>query len=421
MTGDGGGYRAAFWRYWSAGTVSGVGDAVTAVALPLVAVSVLHASAFQVSLVAAASYIAWLLISLPAGVLVQHLPLRGTQVAMDLVRAAAIVSIPLAAGFGGLTVTQLVVVALVVNVAGVIFFVGNSTFLPAILPKEQLTSRNSLMSATHSTTMLAGPSLGGVLVQFLGAVAALVVDAVSYVVSAVALLGLPRPAQSRPERGASVREQIAQGWRFVVRHPVMRPCLIDATALNFVCGAQLALVPLFLVRTLHASPSMVGVLLATEGLGSLIGATLTPRLVRRFGSGRMTLWGGVFAVLLGMLLPLATSGWGLVVFGIGYAGFSGGVVITSITTRTYRQTATPPELLARVMATVRFVSWGATPLGALVAGLLATRFGVRDALWVVEALAVVSPAVIAFSPIRGMRDLDTAVQPSGPIAQPVSA
>jgi len=398
--------RSAFWRYWSAGTISGVGDAVTAVALPLVAVTVVHASAFQVSLVAAASYIAWLFISLPAGVLVQHLPLRETQVAMDLVRAAAIVSIPVAGWSGGLTVAQLVVVALIINMAGVIFFVGNSTYLPAILPKEELTSRNSLMSATHSTTTLAGPSLGGVLVQFLGAVSALVVDAVSYVVSAVLLLGLPRPAQARPAPGPSIREQITEGWRFVVRHPVMRPCVIDATAINFVCGAQLALVPLFLVRTLGASPAMVGVLLATEGVGSLIGAALTPRLVARFGSGRMTLWGGMFAAVLGLLLPLATSGWGLLVFGLGYAGFAGGVVITSITTRTHRQTATPPELLARVMATVRFVSWGAIPGGALVAGALATQFGVREALWVVELLTFISPAVIAASPIRTMRDLD---------------
>src|SRR6266545_455139 len=358
--------RSAFWRYWSAGTISGVGDAVTAVALPLVA----------------------------------------TQVAMDVVRAAAIVSIPVAGWSGGLTVAQLVVVALIINMAGVIFFVGNSTYLPAILPKEELTSRNSLMSATHSTTTLAGPSLGGVLVQFLGAVSALVVDAVSYVVSAVLLLGLPRPAQARPAPGPSIREQITEGWRFVVRHPVMRPCVIDATAINFVCGAQLALVPLFLVRTLGASPAMVGVLLATEGVGSLIGAALTPRLVARFGSGRMTLWGGMFAAVLGLLLPLATSGWGLLVFGLGYAGFAGGVVITSITTRTHRQTATPPELLARVMATVRFVSWGAIPGGALVAGALATQFGVREALWVVELLTFISPAVIAASPIRTMRDLD---------------
>lgn len=398
--------QQAFWRYWSAGTISGVGDAVTAVALPLVAVSVLQASALEVSLVAAASYVAWLLISLPAGVLVQHLPLRGTQIAMDLIRAAAIVSVPLAAWWGGLTVAQLVIVALVINVAGVIFFVGNATFLPAIVPKTELTSRNSLMSGTHSVTILAGPSLGGVLVQLLGAVVTLVVDAISYVVSAVLLSGLPRPAQARPAPGPSVREQIAEGWRFVVRHPVMRPCLLDATALNFVCGAQLALIPLFLVRTLDASPAMVGVLLATEGVGSLIGASLTPRLVVRFGSGRMTLWGGVAAAIFGLLLPLATGGWGLVVFGLGFAGFAGGVVVTSITTRTYRQTATPPELLARVMATVRFVSWGATPVGALVAGLLATGVGVREALFLIELLAFVSPAIIAASPIRRMRDLD---------------
>jgi MFS family permease len=162
---------SAFWRYWTASTISRVGDAITTVALPLVAVGVLHASSLEVSFLTAAQYAACLAIGLPAGVIVQRLPLRGTQVAMDLLRAAAVVSVPVAAALHMLHPAHLVLVALVIGLATVVFDVGNSTFLPSIVSKEQLTARNSLTSASVSATQLGGPSLGGVLVQFLGGAA----------------------------------------------------------------------------------------------------------------------------------------------------------------------------------------------------------------------------------------------------------
>ncbi|MYR03522.1 MFS transporter, partial [Streptomyces sp. SID6139] len=138
------GKAGMFWRYWTASTASGVGDAVTTVALPLVAIETLHASAFEVSLLPAARFVAWLAIGLPAGVIVQRLPLRGTQIAMDLIRAAAMAWVPLAAALGILRLWQLVLVTLVIGLAGVVFDVGNSSFLPSIVSKEELTARNSL-------------------------------------------------------------------------------------------------------------------------------------------------------------------------------------------------------------------------------------------------------------------------------------
>lgn len=154
-----------FWTFWAAGAASSMGTAVTTVALPLTAITVLGASALEVSVVTAAGYIAWLLIGLPAGVISQRLPLRGVQVAMDLTRFLAVVSIPLAWYADVLTVAQLAVAALVISLSSVLFDVSNATFLPSIVPREQLAGRNSLTSATHATTELAGPSLGGLLVQ----------------------------------------------------------------------------------------------------------------------------------------------------------------------------------------------------------------------------------------------------------------
>ncbi|MGW2425738.1 MFS transporter [Streptomyces sp. NPDC001709] len=397
---------AAFWRYWGASTVSGIGDAVTAVALPLLAVLVLHASAFAVSLITAASFASWLLVGLPAGVLVHRLPLRGTQVAMDLIRAAAVASVPVAAALGVLSLPQLIVVALVVGLASVVFDVGNSTFLPSLVSKEELTARNSLTSGTRAATQLGGPSLGGVLVQLVGAATSIVVDAVSYLVSAALMGSLPRvahPAQEGPRRGMG--EMIREGWRYVTRHPVIGPCTADATAVNFVCGGLMALTPVFLVRTLDAPPALVGMLIATEGLGTLVGAALTPRIVARLGSGRALRWAAVVSPCFAALMPLAGHSVALGLFALGNSGFAGAVVVTSIVTRTYRQTATPPELLPRVMATVRFISWGAVPFGALAAGGAAALWGTRASFALMAVLSTVSPAILLASPIRRMREL----------------
>jgi hypothetical protein len=395
-----------FWTFWSASAVSGLGSAVTAVALPLTAISVLDATAFQVSVVTAAGYLAWLVIGLPAGVISQRLPLRGVQVAMDLTRFGAIVSIPVAWYAGLLTVAQLAVAALVVSFSTVLFDISNSTFLPSIVPREQLASRNSVTSATHATTELAGPSLGGLLVQTAGAVPALLADAVSYLLSALLLRSLPARQVERPDAWPRVGAMIREGWRFVVDHPVMRPSMICATTVNFVCGGFLALLPLYLVRSLGVSPLLVGLLLAAEGVGSLVGASLTPAIVRRFGSGRAVRLASVTLAAGALLLPSATGYLGIALFALGNAAFAGGVVVFSICTRTHRQLASPPELLSRVMATVRFVSWGAIPVGSLTAGAVASGIGARGALVVVCLLATLTPAIVFSSRLRGLATLE---------------
>lgn len=395
-----------FWTYWTASTVSGIGDAVTTVALPLTAVQLLGATSFEVSLVTAAGFAAWVVIGLPAGVIVHRLPLTGVQVAMDLLRAAALVSVPVAAYLHHLLLVQLIVVALVVGLATVVFDVGNATLLPQIVTRDELTARNSLMSATHAATQTGGPSLGGVLVQGFGAATSLLADVASYVLSAALLRRLPRP---RPAPGSSepqsVLGSIRDGLRFVIQHPVMRPCVLGATTVNFVCGGLLALTPVFLVRTLHTTAGLVGVMMATEGVGSLVGASVTPRLARRLGSARATLVAALVTAVTGLLMPLSTPGPGLVLFALGNAGFAGGVVVLSILWRTHRHTVTPPDLLARVMATVRFISWGVIPVGSLTAGAVATAVGNRMSLGLMTALAVAVPLVLFASRVRRLHDL----------------
>ncbi|MBQ1028673.1 MFS transporter [Micromonospora sp. C97] len=403
-----------FWRWWVAGTTSHLGSAVGALALPLTALNVLHASAFEMGLITAAGYLAYLLISLPAGVIVQRVPLRGMQVGLDLVRALAIASVPLAWWLGMLTVAQLIAVALVVSFANVLFDVANQTFLPEIVPAAQLQARNSLTSGTHAATTLGGPSLGGFAVAVLGAVPTLFVDAVSYLVSAVLLRTLPaRRVQRSAERPPMVT-MIREGWHFVLRHPIIGPAMWDATATNFVSGAMLALFPFYLVRELHASPVLVGLLIATDGLGTLIGAALTTRFTNRFGTARGLIIAAFVGVAGALIIPLGTGTAAFLAFAAGNLILASSTVVLSVTTRTYRMLASPPELLSRVIATVKFVSWGAIPVGGLLAGLLAGPLGARTTLLIFGALTVLSPIIYLSTPIRGLRDLplDSAPAPT---------
>lgn len=403
---------SGFWRWWAAGTTSHLGSAVGGVALPLTALTLLDASAFEMGLITAAGYLAYLLISLPAGVVVQRVPLRGMQVALDLVRALAVASVPLAWWWDALTVAQLVAVALVVSFANVLFDVANQTFLPEIVPAAQLQARNSLNSGTHAATQLGGPSLGGLAVQLLGAAPTLLVDTASYLVSAVLLRTLPERRVQRPAERPPMVTMIREGWRFVLRHPIIGPAMWDATATNFVCGAMLALFPYYLVRELHASPLLVGLLLAADGLGTLVGAALTTRFTDRFGTARGLIIAAFVGVAGALVIPLGTGTVGYVAFAVGNLIFAASTVVLSVTTRTYRMLASPPELLSRVIATVKFVSWGAIPLGGLLGGILAGPIGARSTLLIFGALTVLSPIIYLSTPIRRLRDLPLDAAPA---------
>ncbi|MBF9131107.1 MFS transporter [Plantactinospora sp. S1510] len=404
-----------FWRWWIAGTTSHLGSAVGGLALPLTALTVLHATAFEMGLITAAGYLAYLLISLPAGVIVQRLPLRGMQVALDLVRVLAIASVPLAWWLDALTVAQLVAVSLVVSFANVLFDVANQTFLPEIVPAAQLQARNSLTSGTHAATALGGPSLGGFAVQLLGAVPTLLVDAVSYLISAVLLRTLPARRVVRPAERPPMATMIREGWHFVLRHPIIGPAMWVATVANFVNGAMHALVPYYLLRELGASPLLVGVLVASDGLGALLGAALTTWFTDRVGTARGLLIAAFVAVPSTLLIPLGTGIAGYLAFAVGSTILAVSIVVLSVTTRTYRMLASPPELLSRVIATVKFVSWGAIPLGSLLAGALAGVVSARTTLLIFGALTVLSPVIYLSTPIRRLRDLpldDTAREPA---------
>ncbi|MGC5329168.1 MFS transporter [Micromonospora sp. DT62] len=401
--------RRAFWHYWAASATSEVGSGISAVALPLLAISALHASNFEVGLLTAANYAAIILVGLPAGVIVQRLDLRRVQITTDLARALALVTIPVAVWFDALTLTHLLSVAFVIGLATNFFVVANSTFLPEVVPREELTRRNGLISGTSAASQLGGPALGGVLVQTVGAAYAIVIDAVSYLASAVLLGRIPvRPRTVEPSSGQqSFGGQIKAGLAFVWRHPVMRPSLLGATAANFANGALLAVTPIFLIHTLDLPAGAVGVVLAADGVGALLAAAYVARLVDRLGDARTLLIAPTVGAVLALAMLISDDEkWGVVPFVVGMLGLAAGVTMLSVVTRTHRQMFSPRHLLSRVMASVRFISWGAIPIGALVAGAVSELWSPRAGLVVVCVAAAGMPLAVWASRIRTLTTLE---------------
>lgn len=387
----------AFYLAYTATTVSAVGTAVTTVALPLLAVLSLHASTFAVSAIAATGVAPWLILGLPAGVIVSRFPLRGSLVTADLVRALALASVPVAWGLGVLTVAQLLVVALTVGVFTVIFDVAFSTFLPSVVPAEALTARNSLVQGSESMAQIGGPAGGGALVQIIGGAATILVDVSSYLVSAACLFALRSSAaesgrragdRAADHRGAADHKtgffkQMVAGLSYVRHDKVVGPQAAGAAALNFTASGIMAIAAVFLVRSLHLHAWTVGALLASDGVGGVLGAAIATPLVGKLGRLSAASLTIATAGASALLLPLTFAGAGVIFWVVGSVGLAGSTVAFSIVARTYRQLNVPMDMLPRVMATVRFLSWGVLPLGGLTAGALGQTVGIRPALAIV--------------------------------------
>ncbi|MFJ6135252.1 MFS transporter [Kitasatospora sp. NPDC092286] len=385
-----------------------VGSQVTLVALPLAAVLELDATPFQVGLLTAAETAAFLLVGLPAGAWLDRTRKRPVLIRADVVRCLAVGSIPAAAALGVLTMTQLYLVALVTGVATVFFDVAHQSFLPALLPREHLVGGNGAIETVRSSAQVAGPGLGGGLVQLLGAPLAIAADAVGYLASAVLLSGIrtEEPAP-RPVPGRSLRAEVAEGVRFVLRHPLLR-AIATATAVSNLFGAVLmAVQTVFWVRVLELSPAAIGALLSVSAVGGLAGALCAGWLAGRVGQARLIWLSAVATAPFAMLWPLSGGGAGAVLFGLGSGVVLFGAVVYNVAQVSFRQSVCPPELLGRMNATMRFLVWGTLPLGALAGGAVAAAAGPRTALWVCAVGFLAVPVPLLLSPLRGLRELPT--------------
>lgn len=391
---------------WSGFTVSAFGTAVTSVALPLVALVTLDATTFEVGVVAAAGVAAWLLFGLAAGVWVDRLPKRPVLIGCDALRAVALVSVPVGAALGVMTLAHLVVVAFLVGAGSVFYDIAMQTYVPVVVDAPLLIVANSRLQGSDSVAQVAGPSLGGGIVQVIGAPVTLLLDVASYVVSTVTLLAIRRSEPPVEQDGAPrMLAQIREGLAYLVRDPILRPLALSAATINMVSVALETLVIVFLVRTLEVPAGLVGVLLASGGLGGVAGAVAAGLLSTRLGGARALRLAVVAGPLLALLIPMAGPGPSLALFAAGMAGISAFTVVFSVIARTYRQLVTPPHLLGRVTATNRFISWGVLPFGALLAGFLGEALGNRPALWIICAAFLITPLPVFSSPLRRAREL----------------
>jgi MFS family permease len=369
-------------------------------------VVVLHASTLQVGVLTALESAAFLLVGLPVGAWCDRRRRRPVMIAGDVARAVLLASVPLAAALGRLGIGQMFAVALLLGVATVFFDVSYQSYLPTLVPRSRLVEGNATLQASQSVAEVAGPGLAGYLVQLVGAPVALLADAVSFAASAV-LLGTVRarePVPRRPGR-ADLRAEIGEGLRFVLGHPLLRAIAGTTGTANLFNAASTAVVVVFLVRTLHLSAATIGLLLSTGSIGGVLAALTASRVARRIGQAR-TVWASM-AVLrpVGLLVPLARPGAGLVLFAVGHAAVSASTVLYNVAQVSFRQGLCPPHLLGRMNATMRFLVWGTMPLGGLLGGVLGTWIGPRPTLWVTAAGGVLATGWVLASPLRGLRDL----------------
>jgi MFS family permease len=410
-----------FMLLWTGQSISEIGSSVTLIALPLTAVVILHATTLQVGLLTAASTISFLLVALPAGLVVDRVAKRGLMIACDVFRMLIIGSVALAALLKVLTMAQLFAVALLAGLATVFFDVAYQSYVPYLVHREGLHDANGKLGATQAFAQVAGPGLGGGLFGLLKA-GAMAVDALSYAVSFVTMLLIktrePRPARARrsaraqsppaeaqPER-LPVRKEILAGLAFVVRHPVLRKIAACTGTANLFGQMAGALEIIFLVRVLHV-PAATGLLVAVGSLGGILGGVLSGRLSRWIGSARIIWFSMLVFGAVAIVMPLSEPGWRLVFFPISVASLSFTAVVYNVAQLSYRQLICPPELLGRMNAAIRWIVWGTLPLGGLLGGVLgsASVIGIRPTIWVGVIGSWAASFWVVFSPLRTMRDI----------------
>jgi predicted MFS family arabinose efflux permease len=405
-----------FRLLWIGQTTSKLGSSVTSVALPLVAVATLEASTFQVAVLSAAAWLPWLLIGLPVGAWVDRLPRRPVMLACDVVALLLFLSVPVAAWLGRLTFGHLLAVALGAGTASVFFQTAYQVYLLSLLNRDEVAEGNAKVQATEAAAQVGGPGLAGLVTQVAGAVNALLIDAASFLASALCLISI-RSRETRPTRArrdSTLLQDIGEGIRFVAGDPYLRVLTVFGATSNVGLIGYQAIMVVFLVREVGVSPGVVGGITAAMSLGGVLGASSATALARRFGSARSLIAAELGAAPFGLLIPLTTPGAGLALTVAGGVIIGTGVSIGNVLKGSFRQTYTPHGMLGRVTVSMQLVNYGTIPLGAVLGGALGTALGVRPAMWMITAGLALTGLILLVGPLHQRRDLpDRPPSPSG--------
>ena len=401
-----------FRRLWIGETVSQFGTMISQLALPLVAILVVHATTLEVGLLEAFQTVPFLLVGLPAGAWVERMRFRSVLIVNDVLRAAALGSIPLAKLLGVLTIGQMFAVALITGVGTVFFDVAYQSYLPELVGRDQLVAGNSRLQASESVSQIAGPSAAGLLIQALTAPYAVLVDALSFLWSASWVTAItsrpPRPAR-KPDR--HLGREIREGLRFVLGSPLLRAIAMCTGSSNLFSGITNAVFYVLLARQLHIAPGIIGLITSAAAVGGLAGALGATRFAARFGQGPAIWISMVASAPFLFVAPFVQRDWTLGLLAVSQVGFGAGVVLYNITQVSFRQGLCPPELLGRMNATMRFLVWGTLPLGGVIGGALGTLIGVRATLLVAAVGGALAFLPVFLSPLRRMRELPSYAEP----------
>lgn len=394
-----------FLRLWVAHVTSGAGTAITSVALPLTAVLALGATPSQMGLLVAAGSLPNLLFGFFVGVWVDRVRRRPILVWADLGRAALLLSVPAAAWLGQLSFLHLWFVTFAAGALTAFFQIAAISVLPALVEKRDLVEANSNLSTSDALLSIAGPAAAGGLIQRLGASQVILFDAVSYLLSALALNRLPEEEASEADSLSktapkSIRREIAEGIYELLRTPLLK-ALTVTSSLGVLAGSLTTAVQmLFLVEQLKFSPAVIGAVLACGGVGSLLGAFFAARVARILQLGRTLVMGKLLWLLGTILLAGADRFSGAVVAaGAGFALSGLGTTLYIVNQVSLRQAVTSVRLLGRVTAARRFVLFGAATIGAFIGGALGETVGLRATLLVSAAALAGELALILLSPI----------------------
>ena len=395
-----------FRQLWMGDTVSVFGAQFVMFAMPLMAVQLLHADAFEMGVLAMLESLAFLLISLPAGAWVDRWRKKVVIVLGDLVRAALLITLPVAWLLDALTMWQLYVAAFAVGCITVFFDVANQSYLPEIVDGDQISDGNGKLQASQQTAQVAGPAAAAALVRLVGSPLTIAVTAVCMALSSLFVSRIRHreephdPAARRP-----LAEEIKEGMAFVLRHPLLRRIVACTGLSNLASSAIFALFVLYAIRTLGFSETTLGLVMSVGAVGGLLGAVSSAAFGRLVGEGRAipiaaTLGGAaMFAVPLASVLPAVPT---LVV---GHLVMSWAVVVYNIAQVSFRQRLCPKPLLGRMNASIRFLVWGPMPVGAFLGGLLGRELGVVPTMWAFAGLGLAAALPVVLSPLTGMRDL----------------
>jgi predicted MFS family arabinose efflux permease len=396
-----------FVKLWAGQTISEIGSRVSREGIPLTAVIVLHASTAQMGWLTGIGGLAALIAGPLAGTLADRTRRKPLMIGADLGRALILATIPWAHFHGGLTMSHLVAVVALAGMLTVLFDVAYPTFVPTLVAPAQLLEANSKLALTLSVAEVTGPALTGMLVKLITAPVAILLDAVSFILSALSIAWIARP-ESTPAPPAAHQSWWAEasgGIRFVFSHPLLRPVALRTATVSLAWGFFATLYVYYAIEVLKMSTVSLGIVITLGGIGNLAGALVARRASTRFPVGKLLIAASLWQGVMSLLIPLAYEpGW-FAVACLGTSQLFGDVAhpVFNINELTLRQKAAPPHMLGRVNACMQLLFKGLFPFGALSGGALAALIGSRQTLLFSSFGILASCLWLIFSPVRRLQ------------------